>query len=58
MSLYALNNSAEKIKVKNSRMADIGIGTGSDQWNRKKRSKKTSPIGKVKDRRDTNTAIN
>ena len=45
-------------KVKFSSRADIGIGTGWDQWNRKKTSTKTSSTGKVKDRREANTPIN
>ena len=31
---------------------------GSDQWNRKQTSKKTSSTGKVKYGKDTNTTIN
>ena len=34
------------------------IGTGRDQWNRKKTRTKTSPTVNVKDRREENTSTN
>ena len=51
------NSQQNQYKVKVSSRADIGIGSGSDQWNRKKISTKTSSTGKLNYRRDTNTPI-
>ena len=53
-----INSQQKQYKVKISSGTDIGVGTVSDKWNRKKSSTKTISTGKVKDKRETNTSTN
>ena len=52
------SKSKKRYRVKISSILYIGIGTGSDKFNRKKTSTKMSSTVKVKDRREATTTIN